>query len=49
MKSYENLLVLTADNPGSRALMSRVELEFEALWSDGWCPGQLFPAIYAQT
>jgi len=35
MKSYENLLVLTADDPASRALMSRVELEFEALWSDG--------------
>jgi len=33
--SYENLLVVTADDPGSLMLMSRVELEFEALWSDG--------------
>ena len=34
-RSYENLLVVTADDPGSLTLMSRVELEFEALWSDG--------------
>lgn len=34
-KSYENLLVLTADDVGSLKLMTRVELEFEALWSDG--------------
>jgi len=34
-KSYENLLVVTADVPDSLLLMSRVELEFEALWSDG--------------
>jgi PLD-like domain len=34
-RSYENLLILTNDDPGSLQLMSRVELEFEALWSDG--------------
>ena len=34
-KSYENLLVVVADDPGSLTLMSRVEIEFEALWSDG--------------
>ena len=34
-RSYENLLIVTDDDPGSRELMSRVELEFEALWSDG--------------
>jgi phosphatidylserine/phosphatidylglycerophosphate/cardiolipin synthase-like enzyme len=35
MGSYENLLVVTAEDPGSRSLMSRIELEFEAIWSDG--------------
>jgi len=34
-RSFENLLVVTADQQGSRELMSRVELEFAALWSDG--------------
>jgi hypothetical protein len=34
-RSYENLLIVTADRPGSRELISRVEIEFEALWSDG--------------
>jgi phosphatidylserine/phosphatidylglycerophosphate/cardiolipin synthase-like enzyme len=34
-RSYENLLVVTADDPGSLTLMTRVEHEFEALWSDG--------------
>lgn len=33
--SYENLLLITDDDPGSLMLMSRVELEFESLWSDG--------------
>jgi phosphatidylserine/phosphatidylglycerophosphate/cardiolipin synthase-like enzyme len=33
--SYENLLVVTAEQAGSRQLMSRIELEFEAMWSDG--------------
>jgi phosphatidylserine/phosphatidylglycerophosphate/cardiolipin synthase-like enzyme len=34
-RSYENLLVMAADDAGSRALISRMEYEFEALWSDG--------------
>jgi phosphatidylserine/phosphatidylglycerophosphate/cardiolipin synthase-like enzyme len=34
-KSYENLLVLSAQQTGSRELISRIELEFEAMWSDG--------------
>jgi len=33
--SYENLLIVTAEDPESRQLMSRIELEFEAMWSDG--------------
>lgn len=33
--SYENLLIVTNSTAGSRELMSRVEIEFEALWSDG--------------
>lgn len=33
--SYENLLIVTADDPGSRNLMRSVEWEFEAMWSDG--------------
>jgi phosphatidylserine/phosphatidylglycerophosphate/cardiolipin synthase-like enzyme len=35
MESYENLLILSDGTVGCRNLMSRVELEFEALWSDG--------------
>jgi phosphatidylserine/phosphatidylglycerophosphate/cardiolipin synthase-like enzyme len=35
VESYENLLVLSDATSASRKLMSRVELEFEALWSDG--------------
>lgn len=35
IRSYENLLVLTSEHPESRLLMARMELEFEALWSDG--------------
>jgi phosphatidylserine/phosphatidylglycerophosphate/cardiolipin synthase-like enzyme len=34
-RSYENLLILTGDQPGSIEIMARMELEFEALWSDG--------------
>ncbi len=34
-RSYENLLIVTPDQMGPRRLMARVELEFEALWSDG--------------
>ncbi len=34
-KAYENLIVLTADTPASRRVMTAVEREFEALWSDG--------------
>jgi phosphatidylserine/phosphatidylglycerophosphate/cardiolipin synthase-like enzyme len=34
-RNYENLLILTNDQPGSHQIMTRVELEFEALWSDG--------------
>ena len=34
-KSYENLIVLTADDPASMHVMTAVEREFEALWSDG--------------
>jgi phosphatidylserine/phosphatidylglycerophosphate/cardiolipin synthase-like enzyme len=34
-RSYENLLVADADEPGSRELIARMELEFEALWRDG--------------
>lgn len=33
--SYENLLVLGHDEPGGAEVMRAVELEFEALWSDG--------------
>ena len=33
--SYENLLIVSDLTPECRTLMSRVELEFEALWSDG--------------
>jgi phosphatidylserine/phosphatidylglycerophosphate/cardiolipin synthase-like enzyme len=34
-KGYENLIVLTADDPASMPVMTAVEWEFEALWSDG--------------
>lgn len=34
-KSYENLIVLTADDPASMHVMTAIEREFEALWSDG--------------
>ena len=34
-KAYENLIVLTADDPASMRVMTAVEREFEALWSDG--------------
>ena len=34
-KAYENLIVLTADDPASMPVMTAVEREFEALWSDG--------------
>jgi hypothetical protein len=34
-RSYENILVLTGDQAESAQIMSRMELEFEALWSDG--------------
>lgn len=34
-RSYENLLVVSAEQMGSRELMSRLELEFEAMWTDG--------------
>jgi phosphatidylserine/phosphatidylglycerophosphate/cardiolipin synthase-like enzyme len=34
-RSYENLLVLTSDETKWLPIMSRMELEFEALWSDG--------------
>ena len=34
-RSYENLLLADADEPGSRELIARMELEFEALWRDG--------------
>jgi phosphatidylserine/phosphatidylglycerophosphate/cardiolipin synthase-like enzyme len=34
VRSYENLLILTPEQPESHQLMSRIELEFEALWSD---------------
>jgi phosphatidylserine/phosphatidylglycerophosphate/cardiolipin synthase-like enzyme len=34
-RSYENLIVVTPERMGPRRLMARVELEFEALWSDG--------------
>lgn len=34
-RSYENLLIVTAEQPEARHLLSRLELEFEALWSDG--------------
>jgi phosphatidylserine/phosphatidylglycerophosphate/cardiolipin synthase-like enzyme len=33
--SYENLLVLGADNQASIEVMTAVEREFEAMWSDG--------------
>jgi hypothetical protein len=34
-RGYENLLILTSDHEESRPIMARMELEFEALWSDG--------------
>jgi phosphatidylserine/phosphatidylglycerophosphate/cardiolipin synthase-like enzyme len=34
-KAYENLVVLTADTAASVRVMTAVEREFEALWSDG--------------
>ncbi|OBF38917.1 hypothetical protein A5724_08955 [Mycobacterium sp. ACS1612] len=34
-KSYENLIVFTADDPASLNLMTAVEREFAALWCDG--------------
>jgi phosphatidylserine/phosphatidylglycerophosphate/cardiolipin synthase-like enzyme len=33
--SYENLIVLTAEDPASAHVMTAIEQEFEALWSDG--------------
>ena len=33
--SYENILLLTANDAGSRDLMRSMEWEFEAMWSDG--------------
>ncbi len=33
--SYENLLVVTSSHLDAQYLMSRFELEFEAMWSDG--------------
>jgi phosphatidylserine/phosphatidylglycerophosphate/cardiolipin synthase-like enzyme len=45
-QSYENLLILSDSTPGCRDLMSRVELEFEALWSDGTAS---LSAVDAQT
>ncbi len=33
-RSYENLLLMRSEQPGAFVLMTRVELEFEALWSD---------------
>jgi hypothetical protein len=33
--SYENLLVLCADDSGSGTIAARMEQEFEALWSEG--------------
>jgi phosphatidylserine/phosphatidylglycerophosphate/cardiolipin synthase-like enzyme len=35
VNSYENLLVLNAHDRESRMIAARMELEFEALWSDG--------------
>ena len=35
VKGYENLIVFTSDDPASMAVMTAVEREFEALWSDG--------------
>lgn len=35
MNSYENLLVLSAPDPAALDAMMAVELEFEAMWSDG--------------
>ncbi|MGD0720175.1 MAG: phospholipase D-like domain-containing protein [Roseiarcus sp.] len=34
-RSYENLMIVTPERMGPRRLMARVELEFEALWSNG--------------
>jgi phosphatidylserine/phosphatidylglycerophosphate/cardiolipin synthase-like enzyme len=34
-RSYENLLVVSTEQPWAHELMSRIELEFEAMWSDG--------------
>ena len=34
-RSYENLVVVSDSTPELVALMARMELEFEALWSDG--------------
>jgi phosphatidylserine/phosphatidylglycerophosphate/cardiolipin synthase-like enzyme len=33
-RSYENVLIFSAEQPEARELISRFELEFEALWSD---------------
>ncbi len=44
--SYENLLVLSDSTRECRTLMSRVEAEFEALWSDGTAS---LSAVDAQT
>ena len=32
---YENLIVLNGDDPGAMPVMTAVEREFAALWSDG--------------
>lgn len=34
-ESYENLVIASADDEASTAMMVRIEFEFEALWSDG--------------
>lgn len=34
-KGYENLIVFEADDPASAAVITAVEREFEALWTDG--------------
>ena len=34
-RSYENLIVVSAEDEADAELMARTELEFEALWSDG--------------
>jgi len=35
VKGYENLLVLSSEQAAALPVMARMELEFEALWSDG--------------